>query len=294
MAKLENLTETLVKAQSIDFAEVFGKKMTTLQQMLGIERKLPMPVGSVIKTYKSKVTLQDGNVEKGDLIPLSKVEMEEAEPIELAFDKHRKAVSAEDIQKFGFERAVSMTDAELVKELQKDIRTKFFAQLDTAKGKSKGTGLQGAIAQGWGSVQTIFEDDGVTTIVFVNPLDCADYLASANITIQKEFGLNYVQNFLGADIAIITTSVKKGVLYATATDNLCLAYAEVAGGEINKAFDFVTDSTGVIGVTKDVNIQRLTAETVTLSAIALFAERLDGVIKVTIEAPKTPAVNPAA
>lgn len=294
MAKLENLTETLVKAQSIDFAEIFGKKMTTLQQMLGIERKLPMPVGSVIKTYKSKVTLQDGNVEKGDLIPLSKVEMEEAEPIELAFDKHRKAVSAEDIQKFGFERAVSMTDAELVKELQKDIRTKFFAQLDTAKGKSKGTGLQGAIAQGWGSVQTIFEDDGVNTIVFVNPLDCADYLASANITIQKEFGLNYVENFLGADIAIITTSVKKGTLYATASDNLALAYAEVSGGEINKAFDFVTDSTGIIGVTKDVNIQRLTAETVTLSAIALFAERLDGVIKVTIEAPKASTANPAA
>lgn len=294
MAKLENLTETLVKAQSIDFAEVFGKKMTTLQQMLGIERKLPMPVGSVIKTYKSKVTLQDGNVEKGDLIPLSKVEMEEAEPIELAFSKHRKAVSAEDIQKIGFERAVSMTDAELIKELQKDIRTRFFTQLDTAKGKSKGAGLQAAIAQGWGAVQTIFEDDGVNTIVFVNPLDCADYLSSANITIQKEFGLNYVQNFLGADIAIITTSVKKGTLYATASDNLCLAYAEVSGGEINKAFDFVTDSTGVIGVTKDVNIQRLTAETVTLSAIALFAERLDGVIKVTIEAPKASTANPAA
>lgn len=294
MAKLENLTETLVKAQSIDFAEVFGKKMTTLQQMLGIERKLPMPVGSVIKTYKSKVTLQDGNVDKGDLIPLSKVEMEEAEPIELAFSKHRKAVSAEDIQKFGFERAVSMTDAELVKELQKDIRTRFFTQLDTAKGKSKGAGLQGAIAQGWGSVQTIFEDDGVNTIVFVNPLDCADYLSAANITIQKEFGLNYVENFLGADIAIITTSVKKGTLYATASDNLCLAFAQVSGGEINKAFDFVTDSTGVIGVTKDVNVQRLTAETVTLSAIALFAERLDGVIKVTIEAPKASTANPAA
>lgn len=36
MAKLENLTENLVKAQSIDFAEMFGQKMTTLQQMLGI------------------------------------------------------------------------------------------------------------------------------------------------------------------------------------------------------------------------------------------------------------------
>ena len=36
MAKLEGLTEKLNKAQSIDFAEMFGQKMTTLQQMLGI------------------------------------------------------------------------------------------------------------------------------------------------------------------------------------------------------------------------------------------------------------------
>lgn len=36
MAKLKGLTEKLNKAQSIDFAEMFGKKMTTLQQVLGI------------------------------------------------------------------------------------------------------------------------------------------------------------------------------------------------------------------------------------------------------------------
>lgn len=166
----------------------------------------------------------------------------------------------------------------------KDIRTKLFAQLATATGTAKGKGLQGAMAQGWGSVQKVFEDDGVNTIVFINPMDAADYLAKANITVQKEFGLNYVQNFLGADIAVITSSVDKGTLYATASDNLCISYAVVNGGELGKAFDFVTDSTWIIGVTKDVDKQRLNAETVTLSAIALYAERLDGVFKVTIEA----------
>lgn len=129
MAKLEGLTEKLNKAQSIDFAEMFGKKMTTLQQMLGIERKLPMPVGSVIKTYKSKVVLKSGEVDKGDLIPLSQVELEDGDPIELKFSKHRKAVAAEDIQKYGFDRAVTLTDGELIKELQKDIRTKLLLNL---------------------------------------------------------------------------------------------------------------------------------------------------------------------
>lgn len=291
MAKLEGLTEKINKAQAIDFAEMFGKKMTTLQQMLGIERKLPMPVGTVINTYKSKVTLQSGEVEKGDLIPLSQVELEPGDPIELAFSKHRKAVAVEDIQKFGFDRAISLTDDELIKELQRDLRKKFFDQLGTAQGTAQGTGLQGAMAQGWGSVQQVFEDDGVNTIVFINPMDAADYLGNANITIQKEFGLNFIQNCLGADIAVITSSVDKGTLYATASDNLCIAYAQVNSGEIGKAFDFVTDSTGVIGVTKDVDKQRLTAETTTLSAIALFAERLDGVFKVTINA-DTPADIP--
>lgn len=284
MAKLENLTENLVKAQSIDFAEMFGQKMTTLQQMLGIQRKTPMAVGTTIKTYTSEVTLENGKIEKGDIIPLSKVEIKEGEPITLEFDKHRKAVSAEDVQKYGFDAAISKTDRELIKELQKEVRGRLFAQLKKGTGATKGSGLQAAIANAWGAVQKVFEDDGVNTIVFVNTEDVAAYLGQANITMQKEFGLNYVQNFLGADIAIISSSIEKGTLYATASDNLNLAYAIVSGGEIGKAFDFTTDETGIIGVTKDVNKQRLTAETITLSAIALFAERLDGVIKVTIEA----------
>lgn len=289
MAKLENITENLVKAQSIDFAEMFGQKMTTLQQMLGIQRKTPMAVGTTIKTYTSEVTLENGKIEKGDIIPLSKVEMKEGEPITLEFDKHRKAVSAEDVQKYGFDAAISKTDRELIKELQKEVRGRLFAQLKKGTGATKGKGLQAAIANGWGAVQKVFEDDGVNTIVFVNTEDVAAYLGQANITMQKEFGLNYVQNFLGADIAIISSSIEKGTLYATASDNLNLAYAIVSGGEIGKAFDFTTDETGIIGVTKDVNKQRLTAETITLSAIALFAERLDGVFKVTIEA-EVPAV----
>lgn len=132
MAKLDNLTETLTKAQSIDFAETFGKKITTLTQILGIERKIPMAAGTTIKTYKSKVTLENGKVDKGDLIPLSKVELTEGDPIELAFSKHRKAVAAEDIQKYGFDKAVAKTDAELVKELQKEIRTDFFTSIGKA------------------------------------------------------------------------------------------------------------------------------------------------------------------
>ena len=48
-----NLTQTLIKAQSIDFVEQFGNQITTLLQLLGIERKIPMAAGTTLKTYKS-------------------------------------------------------------------------------------------------------------------------------------------------------------------------------------------------------------------------------------------------
>ena len=287
MPKLENLTENLKRAQSIDFVETFGNSIKTLKDLLMIERTLVLPIGSTIKTYKSKVTLVDGKVEKGDIIPLSKVDVIPDKSFELTYRKHRKAVSVEDIQTYGFTQAITNTDQKLIRELQKEVRGDLFAQLKTGTGVTKGVGLQGALAQAWGGVQVAFEDDGVTTVAFVNPLDVADYLAKASITVQTAFGLNYVEDFLGAKVAILSSQIDKGTLYATAPENLILAYAKVDGGEIGKAFDFVTDETGIIGVTHDIDKKRLTSETTTLSSGVLFAERLDGVIKSTIEAAVT-------
>ena len=284
MAAENNLTEKFAKAQSIDFVEQFGKSIKKLLEMLKIERRMTLPVGATIKTYSSKVTLDGTKVAKGDIIPLSKVETTEGDPIELAWDKKRKAVAIEDIQAYGFEQAVSKTDTELLRELQKKIKKNFFAQLAKGTTSVSGVGLQGAMAKAWGGVAGKFEDDDVTTIAFVNPTDVADYLATAQITVQTAFGLRYVENFLGVDVAIMSTSVPAKTLYATASDNLCLAQANMAGSEIAKAFDFTTDETGIIGVTHDVNKQRLTAETVTASATVLFAERLDGIVKATITA----------
>ena len=109
-------------------------------------------------------------------------------------------------------------------------------------------------------------------------------MASAQISVQTAFGLQYVENFLGLDVVILTSYIEKGTAYLTAADNLVFAYVDT-NGELSKAFDLTNDETGIIGVTKDVNKQRMTAETITISGTALFAERLDGVVKVTITAP---------
>ena len=126
----------------------------------------------------------------------------------------------------------------------------------------------------------------------INNID--DSLVNSLITEDAESTKTNIENFIksynkavedGINERLKLNTLEK-IIYATASDNLCIAYAKVDGGEINRAFDFVTDETGIIGVTHDVDKTRLTAETTKLSASVLFAERTDGVVKITITEPK--------
>lgn len=279
----EGLTRELGKANSIDFAEQFGKRMKSLFELLGIERKLPMANGTILKTYTSSVTLDGTEVEPGDIIPLSEVKLEDGPTQELSWDKKRKAVPMEDVQKYGFDRAISLTDNKLINEIQKGIRTKLLDQLATGTSTAEGNGLQQTLAQTWAAVTAKFDEDDVQVISFINPFDAADYLGDAAISTQNAFGMTYIQDFLNNKIVFMHGDIPKGTVYSTADGNLVAAYALMSGGEIGKAFDFTTEETGLIGVTHDINKTRLTAETVTAYGIVLFAERLDGVVVGTIE-----------
>lgn len=276
------ITKTFTKAQNIDFVNQFGKGIAQLKELMGITRLMPMSVGTVVKTYKSSVTLSGETVEPGAVIPLSEVKLEEDQTYELVFDKKRKAVAAEDIQKYGFEKAITITDDKLVREQKTKVRDGFFTQLATGKGTVTAKGLQATMAQAKAKVTTAFEDDIAQSIAFINAEDLADYQAKHTVTVESLEGLQYLKNFLGFDIVIVTGKVTKGKLYATATNNLVLAYATI-GGEINKAFAFTADSeVPMLGVAHDINYTRLTAETITLSAIKMFAEMTNGVIVGTI------------
>lgn len=104
MAAEANLTTNFVKAQSIDFVEQYGKQLTSLFKMLGVQRKMPMAAGTTIKTYKSSVTLDGTKVAKGDIIPLSQVKLEDGDPIELEFDKSSSRASGGGILSSLFEK----------------------------------------------------------------------------------------------------------------------------------------------------------------------------------------------
>ena len=276
----------ITKVRELDFAQLFGENVQNLIKMLGITRKIPVTSGTVLKVLKVTGTLQSGSVPEGEIIPLSQYATTWTAVAEATLNKWRKATTAEAILKGGYDQAVNDTNKKMLLDIQKGIRTQFINFLKTGNETASGTDLQSALANAWGKMQVLFEDDAVQAVYFVNPMDAADYLGKANITVQTAFGLNYVENFLGLGTLILTGSISKGSFYATAAENIVCYYINVneANG-LGEAFNFTTDpETGMIGIHEDGNYTRMQEETIAISGITLFAERLDGVIVGEIDA----------
>lgn len=284
MAAENNLIKKsdLAKAREIDFVNTFNSSIKKLVETLGVTRQIPKQAGTVLKAYKATGTLQSGTVAEGDTIPLSKYTTEPVALAEITLKKWRKATSAEAIIERGYDQAVDMTTDKMLSDVQKNIRGDFFTFLATGTGKASGATFQAALAQAWGQLQVLFESDEIGSVFFMNPLDVADYLATANITLQTAFGMSYVENFLGLGTVIFNSSVPKGKIYATAKDNIVLYYVPVNGADLGEAFDFTSDETGYIGIHEEPDYTNMTASDTVINGMALFAERLDGIVVASI------------
>ena len=272
----------LAKAREIEFTYTFSESVRKLMEALGVTRKIAKQAGTVLKAYKATGTLESGEVPEGDTIPLSKYKTEPVTFGEITLKKWRKATSAEAISDRGYDQAVEMTTDRMLKDVQKGVRKDFFDFLATGTGEAKGATFQATLANSWGQLQVLFEDDEIQSVYFMNPLDVADYLATANISLQNAFGMTYVKDFLGLGTVIFNSSVPKGTIYATAADNVVLYYIPVNGADLQEAFEFTSDATGLIGVHEIPDYTNMTASDVVVAGIALFAERLDGVVVGTI------------
>lgn len=272
----------LAKAREIEFVNLFSVSIKKLIEALGITRKIPKQAGTLLKSYKAVGTLQDGNVGEGDTIPLSHYKTVPVNYAEITLKKWKKATSAEAIIEKGFDQAVVMTGDKMISDVQKGIRKDFFDFLSTGTGAASGSTFQAALAQAWGQLQVLFEDNDIQAVYFMNPLDVADYLATAQISLQMAFGMTYVENFLGLGTVIFNSSVPKGTVYATAKENIVLYYIPVNGADLSEAFSFTSDATGYIGIHEVADYGNLTCEDTVISGIVLFAERTDGIVVSTI------------
>lgn len=272
----------LARVREVEFSYTFGESVKKLMEALGVTRKIPKVAGTTLKAYKATGTLQDGTVAEGDLIPLSKYVVEPVALKEIVFKKWRKATSAEAIVERGYDQAVTMTTDAMLKDVQKGVRAELFASLAEGTGKAEGATFQATLAKSWGQLQVLFEDDDISAVYFMNPLDVADYLASAQISMQNAFGMTYVKDFLGLGTVFFNSSVPQGKIYATAADNLVLYYVPVNGADLGEAFSFTSDATGLVGIHEEPNYTNMTAEDTVMSALVFFPERIDGIVVGTI------------
>ena len=272
----------LARAREIDFVYRFNDGIQKLLEVLGVTRKIAKVAGTNLKAYKATGTLEDGEVAEGDIIPLSKYKTEAVTFAEITFKKWRKATSAEAIVEKGYGQAVNMTTDRMLKDVQQTIKQSFFTFLATGTGEAEGDDFQDTLAQIWGQLQVKFEDTDFEAVYFMNPLDCADYLGKANISIQTAFGMKYVEDFLGLGTVIFNSLIPQGTIYGTAKENLVLYYIPVNGADLGEVFNFTSDATGLIAIHELPDYDRMTAEDVVCSGIVLFAERLDGVVVGTI------------
>jgi len=282
--------QQMSKVREVDFVLQFTHNfLPKLIEALGVTRKVPAEEGTTLYYYTTTGTLHSGVVPEGEIIPLSQYQRNKVPFGEISFKKWRKGTTAEAIQKSGYTEAVTETDAEMVSDIQKGIRTDLFTFLNgTITGSTPVTGanLQEVLAQTWGQLQVLFEDDSIAPVHFVNPLDIADYLGKASITTQTAFGMTYIEDFLGLGTVITNSRVTKGTVVSTAKNNLIMYYIRMSG-DLAMAFNLTTDETGYIGVHASQTDQRAQVELLAMSGIKFLVEYAQGVVKGTISATTT-------
>ena len=285
MAAETNLIKNsdLARVRQIDFVSQFGYSTKKLMELLGVMRLIPKQAGTMLKRHTVTGTLEDGNVAEGDIIPLSKYKTVDTPLKEIELKKWRKATSAEAILDKGYDQAVDETSDKMLQDIQGNIRTGIVDSL-TIDGQptASGANTQAALADAWGKLAVIFENDAVESVYFLNPMDIASYLATAQITVQQAFGFSYVENFLGLGTVILNSRITAGTFKATAKQNMVGYYVPANEDDLAKAFDFVSDETGLIAVHEYADYDRLTADSTFLSGIKIFADNPGGVIAGTI------------
>lgn len=287
----ENLivADNMKKAREIDFVRRFAHdSLNKIIEVLGVTRKIPVMEGTALYVYTTTGTLESGAVDEGAIIPLSEYETTKTLVGEITLNKWRKAVSAEAIKKSGYEAAVIDTDKALLKDAQKGIRSQLFSLLNgtiTGSTSVSGVGLQAALANAWAQLQIKFEDDTAEAVYFLHPNDIADYLGTAQVTMQTAFGMNYIENFLGLGTVILSSNVTEGTFIATAKENIVM-YFLTMNGDLANAFNLTTDELGYIGISSgNPNKERAQIESLVMDGIVFAPEYAAGVVKGTITNP---------
>ena len=172
-------------------------------------------------------------------------------------------------------------------ELQSKVMNDFYSFILTGTLTKTAVNLQSAIASAIGSAKDKFKKmhkNSSEIVVIVNTLDIYDYLATAGITTQNAFGIEYLKNFLGATSMIISSEIPQGKVIATPADNIDLYYINPAHSDFRQlGLNYtVQGETNLIGFHANGDYSHAVGESFALMGMKLWAEYLDGIAVVSI------------
>ena len=280
-------SDITVRAREIDFVTRFARNWDALREVMGILRPIKKQPGTVLTSYNASVALQKGAVGEGEEIPYSEATVSPVAYADLTLEKYAKAVSIEAVNKYGATVAIQRTDEAFLNELQSKIMDNFYSFVRKGTLTSDESSFQMAIAMAIGRCKDKFKKmhrDATRIIVWVNILDAYSYLGASTITVQNQFGVDYMKNFLGADTLILSSEVPKGIVLATPVDNIVNYYADPADSEFAQlGLNYtVQGETNLIGFHANGNYSTAVGESYALMGMVLWAEFIDAIAVVSI------------
>ena len=292
MAVQANLTKSAniaATAREIAFVTSFATNWQHLREIMGVMRMIEKPAGTVLKSKYAEVTLNSNAVAEGDEIPLSQAEVKTKDYNPITVEKFAKSVSIEAISDHGYDDAVARTDEQFLFELTANVTGRFYDFLNTGTLISAKATFQAALAEAQGRVRNKWKKmkRGITDVVgFCNILDAYDYLGAANISVQSEFGMNYIENFIGYRRLFLCADeeVARDKVLATPMQNMVCYHVNPADSDYARAgLAYTVDGeTDLIGFHVQGNYSRATSETYALMGLTMMAEYLDGIAAVDI------------
>ena len=290
---------TNVTPREIDFVSRFTQNWDALRDILGVMRPIRKAPGSQLITYTASVALESGAVPAGAVIPYSKATIVQAAKGDLTIEKYAKAVPIEDVANYGAAVAIQKSDDAFLYQLQNTVLTRFYTFLNTGSLAVPATSFQDALAKAKGAVLDKFNTmrKTVTEVVgFANVLDFYDYLGAANITVQTQFGLTYIKDFMGYSTLFLLSApdIARGKVIALPVENIDLYYIDPSDSEfaqlgLNYA---VQGETNLIGFHAEGNYTTAVGESFAIMGMALWAEYLDGIAVVEVGATFTAVAQP--
>jgi hypothetical protein len=184
-----------------------------------------------------------------------------------------------------------MTDDQFLYELQTDVTGRFYTYLNTGTLTDTQDTFQKGLAMAKGRVINKFKQmhKNVTGVVgFVNVLDVYKYLGTAEITIQNQFGFQYIKDFMGYNVIFLLSEeeLAEGKIIATPVENIVMYYVDPSESDFAKAGLVYTTGVGetnLIGFHTQGNYNTAVSEAFAIMGFELFAEYIDGIAVVTVE-----------